>query len=154
MQWYFRHEFYIYLLNAEMHLYSTDLDFHPVFFAEKYKLAEPNSSYNIACPKGPLPVLHCLCLIVPFPNFFYSDTTLVSHSYPSQFHPSDHYTSFSFWFFSSLSDLSHFEHNKELYFEDDKALKQNVHRGCGLCSGDIKNLPGQFPVQPTLRNLL
>ena len=47
------------------------------------------------------------------------------------------------------------EHEKKLhYFDGDRALEQAAQRGCGVTSGDIQNLPGHFPVQPTPGNLL
>ena len=44
---------------------------------------------------------------------------------------------------------------KILYFEGNRALAQAAQKGCGFSfSGDIQMLPGCFPVQPTLGNLL
>ena len=41
------------------------------------------------------------------------------------------------------------------YFEGYRALEQVAQGDCGVsCSGDIYNLPGHFPLQPTVGNLL
>jgi len=43
----------------------------------------------------------------------------------------------------------------DLYCETDRALQLAAQRGCGISfPGDIENLPGCFPVQPTVGNLL
>lgn len=49
-----------------------------------------------------------------------------------------------------------YEHEERLfYFEDDKALKQNVQRDGGLLlSGDTQNLSGHFPLKPTVEKLV
>ena len=40
-------------------------------------------------------------------------------------------------------------------FEGERALEQVAQGGCGISfSGDNQNLPGHFPLQPALRNLL
>lgn len=39
---------------------------------------------------------------------------------------------------------------KPPYIEDDRALEQAAHRGCGVFSGDIQNMPGCVSIQPAL----
>ena len=48
-----------------------------------------------------------------------------------------------------------YKHEKELlYCESDGTLEQAAQRDCDVSSGDIQDLLGHFPVQPTLENLL
>ena len=47
------------------------------------------------------------------------------------------------------------EHEEELlYCESDRALEQAAHGGGGVSSGGAPALPGNFPVQPAVGNLL
>ncbi len=47
-----------------------------------------------------------------------------------------------------------YKHKEKLIYFEVTALAQAAHRGCGIFSGDIKNPPGCFPLQPAVGNLL
>ena len=48
-----------------------------------------------------------------------------------------------------------FEHEKDLHFEGDRALKQVAQKGCGVSSSvDIQNPRRFFPLQLAVGNLL